>query len=206
MINHILTEIVYGVNWAVICEVIFGVAILGVVTRYFGLSSIHITRFLIEEIGKTVRSKDVTRTSIDGVLTSALSFFFIYRPIISIHELGSTVSLLQTGVEREGQAPILFIFMVFWTSIVGVVSLLITGGPNGVAARSFYPLGLRALFIPEPHSPPAAGTVRGASGAGQIRPTPAKIGDANAFRGSLLFRQGRLVFDATPLADGRRCR
>ena len=131
MINHILTEIVYGVSWAVIFEVIFGVAILGVVTRYFGLSSIHITRFLIEEIGKTVRSKDVTRTSIDGVLTSALSFFFIYRPIISIHELGSTVSLLQTGVEREGQAPILFIFMVFWTSIVGVVSLLITGGPNG---------------------------------------------------------------------------
>ena len=131
MINHILTEIVYGVNWAVIFEVIFGVAILGVVTRYFGLSPIHITRFLIEEIGKTVRSQDVTRTSIDGVLTSALSLFSFIVLIISIHELGSTVSLLQTGVEREGQAPILFIFMVFWTSIVGVVSLLITGGPNG---------------------------------------------------------------------------
>jgi len=132
MINYIQNQIAYGVNWVVIFYIVFGTVVLGIIIKWCGLSPTHIARETIKEIGQIFTSKSITRMSIDGALTFALiSFTAIVLIISSVHELGDYVSLLRTGVEKEGQASLLAIFMIFWTSIMGITSLIITDRPNG---------------------------------------------------------------------------
>ena len=80
---------------------------------------------IAKEIGKTIRSRSITRTSIDGAITFSLILYTGCVILVSMGELESYVSLLN-GVERPMQMIILIIVLMFWMSITAIVSLLIT--------------------------------------------------------------------------------
>jgi hypothetical protein len=127
MASYIIKEIVLGVNWPFVLYVVIGVIITGVIVKYYNLSPVHLAIAVMREIRQLVESPHVTRTSIDGALTIAMILFTAAAIFVfAIDKISEVISLLRTGVEREGQPPLFVCFLIFWTSIVVIVSLVIT--------------------------------------------------------------------------------
>jgi hypothetical protein len=117
--------------WSYIVFVVVSVVIIGVIVKYYNLSPVHQAMRAIKEIRDVIVSPNVTRTSIDGALTIGMILFTaVCVFFFAVEKMGNVVSLLLTGVEKEGQSWIFICFLIFWTSIVVIASLLITSNED----------------------------------------------------------------------------
>jgi len=127
MIQHILNDIVYQVDWALCFQIVSALLLLWIVSRALGFSPIHVALELIREIGRVITNPAITRKSIDAALTfSMILFVLIVLLSFAMHELGEYLILLRTGVKREEQSASLVVFLIFSVGIVGILSLKYT--------------------------------------------------------------------------------
>jgi len=127
VIDHILNDIVYRVDWALYFQICSAVVLLYIVSKVFGFSPIHVALELIQQIGRVITNPVITRKSIDAALTFAMILFVLVVILLfAMHELGDYVTLLRTGVEREGQPASLVVCLIFILALVGILSLKYT--------------------------------------------------------------------------------
>jgi succinate dehydrogenase/fumarate reductase cytochrome b subunit len=128
VINHILNDIVYRVDWALYFQITSGVILLGIVHRVFGFSPVHVALELIKEIFSVITNPAITKKSIDATLTCAMILFILVVVLsFAMHGLvGEYVTLLRSGVEREGQSAFLVVILIFLLGVVGILSLKYT--------------------------------------------------------------------------------
>lgn len=125
MFEHVVHDIVYGVDWALVFYVILALFVLEITVKRFGLSPIHAVFRLFSEVLEIF--KGGSRVAVDGGLTLAMILFTMITVIFfSMHEFIEQLEILKKGVEAVGQPWWLVVMMIFWTGLVGILSLVVT--------------------------------------------------------------------------------